>query len=138
LLDAADQVLVVGAADPIGVQRLIRGLAELRDAGIGTPVSVVVNKVRRGVVPGDPGREVGDALQRFAGYSPAALLPYDRDGIDAALAAGRLLGEMRPSSPLRKAVAALAAALLAGEPGAADREPLATRAASTARHRRPS
>jgi Flp pilus assembly CpaE family ATPase len=51
-------------------------------------------------------------LERFAGRTPAALLPLDQEAVDAALAAGRLLGESRPSSPLRQAVAELAAALV--------------------------
>ena len=61
VLDAADVILAVGAADPIGLQRLVRGLAELRDAEIAAPIWVVLNKVRRGVVPGDPrvGTECG-------------------------------------------------------------------------------
>ena len=125
VLDAADVVVVVGAADPIGMQRLVRGLAELREADIGAPVWVALNKVRRGVVPGEPGAELAAALQRFAGRTPAALLPFDQDGLDAALATGRTLGEQRPASPLRKAIAELAAAL-AGvpEPGGGPRRRL--------------
>ena len=63
VLDAADVILAVGSADPIGIQRLVRGLSELRDAEVAAPVWVVLNKVRRSVVPGDPAAE----LQRCAG-----------------------------------------------------------------------
>jgi Flp pilus assembly CpaE family ATPase len=115
VLDRADVVVAVGAADPVGMQRLVRGLADLRDAEVSAPVWVAVNQMRRVVVPGDPGTELTAALERFAGCTPAALLPYDRDGLDAALATGRTLGEMRPASPLRRAIAELAAAL-AGQP----------------------
>ena len=119
VLDAADVVLVVGAADPIGMQRLVRALAELRDAEIAAPVWVVLNKVRRGAVPGDPAVELAAALEQFAGRTPAALLPYDRESLDAALATGRSLGEQRPASPLRKAVVELAGdAVRAPGPGA--------------------
>jgi MinD-like ATPase involved in chromosome partitioning or flagellar assembly len=102
------------------MQRLVRGLAELREAGVTAPVWVVLNKVRRGVVPGDPAVELSAALDRFAGCSPAALLPYDLDAVDAALSAGRLLAEARPASPLRRAVCELAAAV-AGLPAGAVR-----------------
>lgn len=112
VLDCADVVIGVGSADPIGVQRLVRGLAELREAEVAAPIWAALNKVQRGVVPGDPSAELTAALQRFAGCVPAALLPYDRAGVDAALATGRLLAEARSSSPLRKAVAELAAALI--------------------------
>jgi Flp pilus assembly CpaE family ATPase len=111
VLDAADVVLAVGAADPIGLQRLVRGLAELRDAEVAAPIWVVLNKVRRGVVPGDPRSELSVALDRFAGRQPAALLPYDPEPLDAALAVGKTLGEARPNSPLRQAAVELAAAL---------------------------
>jgi Flp pilus assembly CpaE family ATPase len=50
-LDQADVILAVGAADPIGLQRLVRGLAELRDAQVAAPIWVVLNKVRRGSWP---------------------------------------------------------------------------------------
>jgi Flp pilus assembly CpaE family ATPase len=120
VLDAADVVLAVGAADPIGLQRLIRGLAELRDAEVAAPIWVVLNKVRRGVVPGDPRIELSAALDRFAGRQPAALLPYDPEPLDAALAVGKTLGEARPSSVLRRGALELAAAL-AGVPHAKHR-----------------
>ncbi len=115
ILDAADVILVVGAADPIGLQRLVRGLAELRDAEVAAPIWVVLNKVRRGVVPGDPGTELAAALERFAGRRPAALLPSDPEAVDAALAVGKTLAEVRPASPLCQATAELAAAL-SGQP----------------------
>ncbi len=111
VLDEADRVLAVGAADPVGLQRLVRSLADLADLDLEAPVEIVVNKLRRGAVPGDPAAEVTAALERFAGRVPFALLPYDRDSLDAALASGRLLREARTASPLRRAVADLAARL---------------------------
>jgi MinD-like ATPase involved in chromosome partitioning or flagellar assembly len=111
VLDAADVVLAVGSADPIGIQRLVRGLSELRDAEVAAPVWVVLNKVRRSVVPGDPPTELSAALDRFAGRRPAALLPNDQPSLDAALVAGKTLGEVRPASPLRQSVITLAGAL---------------------------
>jgi Flp pilus assembly CpaE family ATPase len=115
VLDDADLVLAVGAADPIGMQRLVRGLADLRDAEVRAPVWVVLNRVRSGVVPGDARAELTAALQRFAGVTPAALLPADTGALDSALATGRVLGETAASSPLRRALRDLAAAV-AGVP----------------------
>lgn len=111
VLESADVVVTVGAADPIGMQRLVRALADLRELDLAASVWVVLNKVRRGVVPGDPAAELTGALQRFAGCAPSALLPLDRESLDAALATGRSLAEARPSSQLRRAVGELAAAL---------------------------
>jgi MinD-like ATPase involved in chromosome partitioning or flagellar assembly len=111
VLDAADVILAVGSADPIGVQRLVRGLSELRDAEVAAPLWVVLNKARRAVVPGDPAAELIAALDRFAGRTPAALLPSDQASLDAALVAGKTLGEVRPASPLRQSLITLAGAL---------------------------
>jgi MinD-like ATPase involved in chromosome partitioning or flagellar assembly len=123
VLDSADVVLVVGAADPIGVQRLIRGLAELGEAGVPATARVVLNKVRKAAVPGATGDELSAVVERFAGHTPGALLAYDRAALDAAMASGRLLAEAKPSSPLRKGLRALAA-------------DLAGLSAPSARHRR--
>jgi Flp pilus assembly CpaE family ATPase len=120
VLDDADLIVVVGAADPIGMQRLVRGLAELRDTEVPGPLWVVLNRVRDGVVPGDTAAELTAALERFAGRAPAALLPADARALDAALATGRLLSESSPGSPLRRAVAELAGGL-AGVPVAVPR-----------------
>lgn len=111
-LETADVVLAVGAADPIGIHRLVRGLADLRDAVPSCGPRVLVNKLRRGVVPGEPGREVTSALQRFAGVDDVDLLPYDRVGLDRALSVGRTLAETVPTSPLRKALVPIAARLI--------------------------
>jgi MinD-like ATPase involved in chromosome partitioning or flagellar assembly len=121
VLDDADLIVVVGAADPIGMQRLVRGLAELRDTETAAPVWVVLNRVRDGVVPGNVAAELTAALERFAGRTPAALLPSDPRSLDAALATGRLLSESNPGSPFRRAVAELAAGLAGVAAGAAPR-----------------
>jgi Flp pilus assembly CpaE family ATPase len=120
VLDDADLVIVVGAADPIGMQRLVRSLGELRDAEVSAPLWVVLNRVRDGVVPGDARVELTAALERFAGRAPAALLPADGRSLDAALATGRLLSESHPGSPFRHAVVDLAAGLV-GVPAAGRR-----------------
>jgi MinD-like ATPase involved in chromosome partitioning or flagellar assembly len=115
VLDEADLIVVVGGADPIGMQRLVRGLAELRDTEVSAPLWIVLNRVRDGAVPGDAASELTAALERFAGRSPAALLPADPRSLDTALATGRLLSESNPNSVFRRAVAELAAGL-AGVP----------------------
>jgi MinD-like ATPase involved in chromosome partitioning or flagellar assembly len=120
VLDDADLIVVVGSADPIGMQRLVRGLAELRDVEVGAPTWVVLNRVRSGVVPGDVRAELTAALQRFAGRAPAALLPADTRAVDAALATGRSLAEANPTSHLRRAIVDLAAEI-AGVPIAGSR-----------------
>jgi Flp pilus assembly CpaE family ATPase len=111
VLEEADLVLAVGSADPIGVQRLVRGLGELRAVAIDTPVWIVLNRVRRSAVPGNPEVELNAALRRFVGQTCAALLPYDLIGLDQAAAAGQTLAEAAPASQLRAAVTGLAEAI---------------------------
>ncbi len=107
-LAAADTVLVVGAADPVGMHRLVRALLDLGEMLPGAAVSVVVNKVRRGITPGDPAGQTLAALRRHTGVLGATFLPYDLAGLDRAMAGGRTLAEVAPSSPLRRALTALA------------------------------
>ena len=61
-LQTADTVVVVGSADPVGLQRLVRGLGELKEAVPGLTPIVVVNRFRASGVPGDADREIRSAL----------------------------------------------------------------------------
>jgi Flp pilus assembly CpaE family ATPase len=112
VLETADAVYAVGAADPVGLQRLVRGLAELREAVPGVHPVVVVNKLRESAVPGGAEKSARAALSRYAGVTDVLVVPADVDGLDRALCAGRTLAEAAPGSPARAAVAAHAAALL--------------------------
>ncbi|MGZ4594820.1 MAG: AAA family ATPase, partial [Actinomycetes bacterium] len=110
-LAAADVVVAVGGADPVGMQRLVRALADLRDALPGVAPRVVLTKVRRTAVGGDPEAQLAAALDRYAGVRDVSFLPDDRDVLDAALLQGRLLVDAAPDSPLRLAFADLASTL---------------------------
>lgn len=109
-LAAADVVVVVGAADPIGIQRLVRALEDLAEAPVPVPVLrvVVANRVRSAAVGPDPARAVTDALVRYAGVTEVHPVPDDGPLLDAALLAGRTLAEHAPSSAVRGAFAGLA------------------------------
>ena len=71
-LDAADIVLAVGAADPVGMQRLVRGLTQLREVVPGALPRVVLNRVRRGAVGAEPEGQLAEALERHAGVRDPA------------------------------------------------------------------
>ncbi|GAA5161085.1 AAA family ATPase [Ornithinimicrobium tianjinense] len=106
-LEAADHLVVVGSADPVGLQRLVRGLDLLREQAV-DPTLIVVNRVRSGAVGPEPGRRITEALRRFAGVEPAVLVPDDVDAMDAAMLQGRALAEVRPRSTARTALVDLA------------------------------
>jgi MinD-like ATPase involved in chromosome partitioning or flagellar assembly len=105
----ADHVVAVGSADPIGLQRLVRGLAELSDAVPGCRPQVVVNNVRKGPINGDAVDEIRQALARHAGIDQVVFVPYDRHSLDKAVAGGHTLAEVAPDSPARLALVPLAA-----------------------------
>jgi Flp pilus assembly CpaE family ATPase len=111
VLEAADVVLCVSGADPVALQRSIRGLDDLRDALPDVEPLLVFNQVRPGPVPGDPRREIAAALERFTGREVRFFLPADRRATDGALASGRTLAEVAASSPLRAALREMAATL---------------------------
>ncbi len=110
-LAEADVVLCVSGADPVSLQRTVRALAELRELLPEVGPRVVVNRVRKIVVPGNPRREIAAALERFANVSTATYLPQDVEAADSALATGRTLADVSPKSRLRLALRELAAEL---------------------------
>ena len=116
VLESADTVLGVAAADPIGLQRYVRALSELADAVPTASPVTVINRVRRAVVGGGDARsEIRAALDRFAGVRDAFFVPLDIASYDAALAAGRTLTEVARSSPARRALQEIASSI-AGAP----------------------
>lgn len=110
-LAEADEVVVVGSADPVGLQRLVRGLAELSEVLPDCQPRVVVNRLRKGPVNGDPQTQISQALSRYAGVENAIYVPYDLAAFDRAVAGGYAIGEVAPDSPARQALLPLAAQL---------------------------
>ncbi|WP_170219551.1 AAA family ATPase [Nocardioides litoris] len=109
-LEVADQVLVVGAADPVGLARLARGLVDLREVVGPAPVQVVVNRMRPSL--GWSEKDVAGMVSGFTRLAGLHFLPDDRAAVDRAIVAGRTLVESG-EGPLTKAVAGLVAALRA-------------------------
>ncbi|AYY12075.1 chromosome partitioning protein [Actinobacteria bacterium YIM 96077] len=114
-LQAADVVVVVGAGDPVGLARLVRGLSDLGEAVPEAVLTVVVNRVRGSVAGPDPTSQIGDALQRYAGIRNPVYVPDDPDALDAALAGGLSLAEAAPASGARQSIQALSRTLLGFE-----------------------
>lgn len=114
-LEEADELVVVGTADPIGLQRLVRAVQDL--ASVSSPAPrVVVNRVRATSVGSRPEQRIAEALARFAGMDDLVFLPLDQPTTDGALFAGTTLAEHAPQSELRRAIASLADAYAAPLP----------------------
>ncbi|WP_174435923.1 AAA family ATPase [Demequina oxidasica] len=112
-LAAADAVVVVGSAEPLGIQRLVQALAELDEvAELMCPRLVVANRVRSSVAGRHPEEAIADALARYSGVEKVWMVPADGKSCDAATLAGQSLRERVPRSPARRAIAVVAAAAL--------------------------
>lgn len=108
VLSAADVVLVVGRADPVGLSRLVRALHDLSDV-VDVEPTVVVNLMRPTL--GWSQREVGEMLTRLTGVSPATFVPADVSTLDHAVMRGQLPRVVAPSSAFVAAMDDLAASL---------------------------
>lgn len=115
-MGAADALVVVGAAEPVGIQRLVQTVLDLDDrAGVPARRQVVVTRVRSQAAGPRPADSVREALHRFAGVEDVLIVPDDRAACDRAALAGATLTEVASRSPAREAYAALAA-WLTGNP----------------------
>ncbi|MGW9629839.1 AAA family ATPase [Agromyces sp. NPDC055520] len=103
-LAAADRVVAVGLADPVGLSRLLRGHGELVDLVEPERIDVVVNRVRTSALGIDAHGQVRQTLRRFGGLNEATLLPHDAKATDAAILTARTLRDAAPRSPLRAAI----------------------------------
>jgi len=132
-LCAADLVVAVLSADPLGASRFVRGSADLRDVIGAKPVAVVANRLRPGALGVDPRGQVRRTLDRFAGVADVAFLPLDPRSADAAMLGARPLAAVAPRSPFTLAVRRFTGETLLpalGEPAAeavAEEEPAASR-----------
>jgi len=98
-LGSSDEIVVVGAADPVGLSRLARGLVDLREVTGGAPVRVVVNRMRSSL--GWSEREIAGMVEGFSRVSGLHFLPDDQATTDRALVAGTSLVEGGDSQLVR-------------------------------------
>ena len=120
-LRAADLVVAVAAADPLGVARFLRAYADLRATVGATRVAVVANRLRPGALGIDARGQVRRTLDRFGGIEDVWFLPQDPRSADAALLSSQTIAEVAPKSPLTLAVRRFAgdAVVPAPDPGPA-------------------
>ncbi|OXS81604.1 AAA family ATPase [Kocuria marina] len=106
---AADVVIALGAADTLGVPRLVKALPDLLDAAPDARIVVVMNKLRAAATGRSAAESVREAWERFSpGYPVAHTLSWDAKTCDDALLAGAVLAETAPRSALRHEMSALA------------------------------
>ncbi|CAN7287666.1 hypothetical protein LJR186_001409 [Microbacterium foliorum] len=99
-LQEADAIIAVASADPLGISRFVREHAELRRLTAPTPIRVVVNRVRPGPLGIDARGQIRRTLERFAGITDIAFLPFDQRAADSALLHARPMADLTPRSTL--------------------------------------
>jgi MinD-like ATPase involved in chromosome partitioning or flagellar assembly len=124
-LDDADVVVLVGAADPVGIARMIEAAATMTSITTAHVVPVV-NRMRSGAIGGiDPRRQLISTLDRFGGIADPVLIPIDQAGADRALRTGLPLPVAAPRSAATAAARRLARTILQvlGAPAGASAAP---------------
>lgn len=107
LLEQADLTLIVGAADPVGIRRLIQLLNSSRQA-VGGRSQVVVNRVRSSTAGADPNTAIGSVLARYTSASDIVYVPADYRLFDKALMQAQPVAVVESRSAAAKSIAKLA------------------------------
>ena len=107
LLKQADLTLIVGAADPVGIRRLIQLLNSNRQA-VGGRSQVVVNRVRSSTAGADPNSAIGSVLARYTSASDIVYVPADYRLFDKALMQAQPVAVVESRSAAAKSIAKLA------------------------------
>ena len=106
VLDAADETIIVGGADPIGLRRVILAHRTLVDArpAVAKRASVALNRT-----PASARRvqDASKAISDWTGSVPVALLPNE-PAFERAVWDGRPLGAVAPRSPWMREMRSLA------------------------------
>ncbi|MFD2759149.1 AAA family ATPase [Gulosibacter faecalis] len=113
-VDAADLVVALGEATPVGVQRYLRARLGLVDLlGPDARIETVMNRLRRSVTGADSAGQVRQVLLRFGGIEQSTLLPDDPRAVDRAAAEAIAVVDAAPRSQLAKQLDAIAVRVLA-------------------------
>ena len=120
-LRAADEVVAVGAADPVGLSRFLRAHVDLLETIDTDRITVVMNKLRASAIGSGASGQVRQTLQRFGGIANPVLVPHDQAAFDAAILTGRTILDVAPKSPAAIALAALVRERLLPQPALAVR-----------------
>lgn len=106
----ADTLITLGSAEPVGVARLVRGLARIDEIAPRARRILAINRMRTGTLGLDAEGQVTRALEQFADVKKCWFLPNDPRAADRALLGSQPILPRR-RAPFAHAIARLAATL---------------------------
>lgn len=107
ILARAEQVIVICAADPVGVHRFLLALQGFRQIAPTGEVITVVNRLRKSVLGAGAKQQLVETLSRLAQLNVAAFIPDDPTAADLALRNSLPMAMGKRGSPAKQAVALL-------------------------------
>ena len=115
---AADHIVAVGSADPVGLSRFLRAHVDLVETASTRDVTVVMNRIRATAIGMNPNGQVTQTLSRFGGIESPVLVPHDQAGLDGAVLSGKTLADTAPRSSARVAIRSMVESRILPEHGA--------------------
>jgi len=107
ILARAEQVILVCAADPVGVHRFLLALQGLRQIALTGEVIAVVNRLRKSVLGAGAKQQLVETLSRLAQLNVAAFIPDDPTTADLAIRNSLPMAMGKRGSPAKQAIALL-------------------------------
>lgn len=112
-LEYAQHICAIGAADPIGIPRLLKALEQLEEKNIFVSDDAVVhpwiNKVRASSVGSNPEQQIENAWTRYGGkYAIEGFIDWEPEIFDKALLTGQTVFELNRSHPVCDSISQLA------------------------------
>jgi MinD-like ATPase involved in chromosome partitioning or flagellar assembly len=104
LLLESDQVVMVCAADPVGVHRFLHAAATLRELQPRGEILTVVNRLRKSVLGTGAKQQVRETLSRLAQIEVAAFIADDPTTADFAIRSSLPIAMGKRGSPAKQAI----------------------------------
>jgi MinD-like ATPase involved in chromosome partitioning or flagellar assembly len=107
ILTQAEQVILICAADPVGVHRFLLALQSLRQISMNGEIFTVVNRLRKSVLGSSAKQQLAETLSRLAQLNVAAFIPDDPTTADLAMRNSLPIAMGKRGSPAKQAIALL-------------------------------
>lgn len=105
ILVQADQVILICAADPVGVHRFLGAYQDFKKLPLTGDVVTVVNRLRKSVLGSRAKQQLAETLSRLAQLNVAAFIPDDPDTADLAVRNSLPMAMGKRGSTAKQAIA---------------------------------